>query len=187
MKNEITIQKEDILQAYHQATLGQRALLENIFGKDIFQPKDVKERIKTFEDAILELGYNNQTVIDYYAIANGTTAKDILAYAKLRVIAKALNEGWQPQFIEGETRWYPWFRLWMEDELKNKSEEWKTDTNLWQVGDSSGSGAHFGFVSCYVWSGADTVISACLAVKSDDLADYFSKQFMDIWADYLFK
>lgn len=75
-------------------------MLENIFGKDVFYPKDIKDRVKTFEDAISILGNDNQAVIDYYVIANKTCTEDILAFGKLRVIVEALNEGWKPTFKE---------------------------------------------------------------------------------------
>ena len=94
MDNTITIQKENVLNAYNQASEEQKVLLENIFGKDMFHPKDIKECVKTFEDAVTILGNDNQVVIDYYAIAEKTCTKDILAFAKLRVITEALNEGW---------------------------------------------------------------------------------------------
>ena len=93
--------------------------------------------------------------------------KDITAYLKLRIICAALNDGWKPQFTEDECRWYPLFTLWNEEELKYKSEEWKVGKKLWLLGGSSNA-------------------SARLAVKSKELAEYFGKQFIDIWADYLF-
>ena len=92
MNNQVTISKENILNAYNQASGEQKALLENMFGKDMFHPQDIKERIKTFDDAVAILGNDNQAVIDYYAIADKTCTEDILAFAKLRVIAEALNE-----------------------------------------------------------------------------------------------
>ena len=46
MNNQITIQKENILNAYNQASGEQKSLLENLFGKDMFQPQDIKERVK---------------------------------------------------------------------------------------------------------------------------------------------
>ena len=55
MNNQITIQKENILNAYNQASGEQKSLLENLFGKDMFQPKNIMERVKTFEDAALAL------------------------------------------------------------------------------------------------------------------------------------
>ena len=38
------------------------------------------------------LGNDNQAVIDYFAISETDCSNDILALAKLRVIAEALNE-----------------------------------------------------------------------------------------------
>lgn len=72
-------------------------------------PKDIKERVKTFEDAVMILGNDNQAVIDYFAISRTHCANDIFAFAKLRVIAEALNEGWEPTFDKDEVRFYPCF------------------------------------------------------------------------------
>ena len=36
MNNQVTINKDNILNAYQQATEEQKKLLENMFGKDIF-------------------------------------------------------------------------------------------------------------------------------------------------------
>ena len=75
------------------------------------KPQNVMERVKTFEDACNELGNDHQTVIDYYALCDATCTKDILSYAKLRIIAAALNEGWKPKFTTDEYRYFPWFYL----------------------------------------------------------------------------
>lgn len=111
MDNKVTIDKDSLIQAYKQASEEQKKILENIFGKDMFHPKDIRERIKTFQDAVLMLGYDNQTVIDYYKLNHINSAKDIIAYAKLRVIVEALNEGWKPTFDNEERRHYPWFSI----------------------------------------------------------------------------
>ena len=111
MEDKIKIQKENILKAYKQASKEQKVLLENIFGKDIFHPKDIKDRVKTFEDAVSILGNDNQAVVDYYVIADKTCIEDIIAFGKLRVIAEVLNEGWKPTFKEHECRYYPWFYI----------------------------------------------------------------------------
>lgn len=47
MENQVTIQKEAILEAYKQASEEKKKVLENLFGKDMFLPKDITERIKT--------------------------------------------------------------------------------------------------------------------------------------------
>lgn len=194
MENEITIQKENVLQAYKQATLEQKALLENIFGKDMLLPKDIRERIKTFEDACNELGENNELVQAYRTAEFNISGYledilDVIAYLKLRIISAALNEGWNPKFTKEEARWYPWFHLWTEEELKDKSDEWKTDNGLWMFGDSSDYGSYCGLAyltSHRACAYSHATYSARLAVKSEELAEYFGKQFIDIWADFLF-
>lgn len=195
MENEITIQKENVLQAYKQATLEQKALLENIFGKDMFRPKDIKERVKTLEDACSELGETNELVQAYRTATfdisgNLEDILDVVAYLKLRIICAALNEGWKPKYTKKECRWYPWFYLWTEKELKYKPDEWKTDNKLWLFGGSSCNGSACGLaysLSSYACTRSYAYSSARLAVKSEELAEYFGKQFIDIWADYLFK
>ena len=195
MENKVTIDKKNILQAYNKATVEQRALLEDIFCKDMFQPKDIRERIKTFEDACNELGENNELVQAYRTAefnisGNLEDILDVIAYLKLRIISAALNEGWEPLLTEEHTRWYPWFRVWTEKELEDKSKERKADNNLWLFGDSSDYGSYCGLAyltSHRAWAYSHATYSARLAVKSEELAEYFGKQFIDIWADYLFK
>lgn len=49
-------------------------------------------------------------------------------------------------------------------------------------------GANCGLACAFsyaVWSPTDVGLSARLAVKSEELAEYFGEQFIDIWADFL--
>lgn len=84
-------------------------------------PKDITERIKTFEDACAKLGDKHPLVTQYRLIAGGYEGEeetdDLIAYLKLRIIVAALNEGWKPKFTEDEQRWYPWFKLWTGKEM----------------------------------------------------------------------
>ena len=105
MSNRITIKKENVLNAYDKGTSVQKELLERMFGREMFRPIDITEHVKTFADAVAILGNDNQAVIDYYAVADKTCTKDILAFAKLRVIVEALNEGWRPTFSKSEYRY----------------------------------------------------------------------------------
>lgn len=151
--------------------------------------KPITERIKTFTDAIEELGIEHPLVKQYMA-ANGNESftRNTIAYMKLLIIADSLNEGWKPQFKEYEYRWFPWFTLLTEEELNEKSEEWKANHKLWLFGGHSYCGASCGlaYVSSHnAWSLADSGISARLAVKSEEISYYFGSQFIDIWAEYL--
>ena len=163
--------------------------LENLKKQRERIEKPITERIKTFTDAVEELGSENPLVKQYMA-ANGNESftRNTIAYIKLQIVAAALNEGWRPQFAEYEYRWSPWFTLWTEEELKDKSEEWKAKHKLVLFGGDSLGGASCGLAFVFssdVWSVAVSFISARLAVKSEEISDYFGNQFIDIWAEYI--
>lgn len=186
--SNITIKKENVLNAYDKATSAQKELLENLFGKEMFQPKDITERVKTFADAVAILGSSNKSVVNYHALRKVTSAKDILAFAKLRVIVEALNEGWRPTFSEDEHRYYLWFRIYSKDEFDNLDEYSKNRCSV--VGRSYGnSNAVDSFVCARVYDASLSFYaqsSSRLAFKTRELAEYCGEQFIDIWADYIF-
>lgn len=191
MNNEtLNINKENVLNAYGTATDEQKAMLEIIFGKDTFKSKDITERIKTFEDACKELGSSHPLVLAYQntnlrdaEVANDN--KDIIAYMKLRIIVAALNEGWEPQFIPGEYRWSPYFILYTKDEIDEMDDEARARV----VYRSSSNADANGGVS-YAHSYCDSAlvnanIGSRLAFKTEELAEYAGKQFIEIYADFM--
>ena len=149
------------------------------------KPQNVMERVKTFKDACNELGIeHDKWVQDKKDL--GLEA-DVIAYLKLRIIAAALNDGWKPQFTTDEYRYFPWFYLYTQSEIDEMSEEEKS-----RVVHRSGSSANAsGGVACaYAGSGsshASTSIGSRLAFKTRELAEYAGRQFVEIWADYVFK
>ena len=152
--------------------------------------RPVTERVKTFEDALNELGEHNQLVAAYRCHKDlADDDKDLVAYLKLRIIAAALNEGWKPKFTSDEYRWFPWFKLLTKEGLEDKTEkEWMKEHSLWLTVGSLHCGVNCGFVAAHsigIWSSLDSRSSARLGVKSEELAVYFGKQFIDIWADYV--
>lgn len=198
MNNEFIKVKRDDLQGLYQVLTNYPAIskeqvqneMHKVFGEETFKPKDIMERVKTFEDACRELGEDHPFVRSYNGYANNIHENnkndtDILAYLKLRIICAALNEGWEPQFTEDEWRYYPWFTLWTEDELSEKSDEWKTDRHLISTGEYQTDYA--GLVFAYsndTPSAANALIGSRLCLKSDTLAVYCGKQFINIWADF---
>lgn len=143
--------------------------------------RPVTERIKTFEDAVKATGM--KLPLDDNQLS--CLPKDVVAYMKLRIIAAALNGLTEdtldefPKFTTDEYRWYPWFYLKMDEEKKK---------TLWRFG-----GYSYDASNCVLasessnddWSGSVSHFSARLAVKSEELANYFGQQFLDIWADYV--
>lgn len=191
MNNEFIKVKRDDLQELYQVLTNYPAIskeqvqneMHKVFGEETFKPKDIMERVKTFEDACHELGIEPDKWLQDKAELG--FEPDVIAYMKLRIICKALNEGWEPQFTEDEWRYYPWFTLWTEDELSEKSDEWKTDRHLISTGEYQTDYA--GLVcaaSAYAPSAANAYIGSRLCLKSDTLAVYCGKQFINIWADF---
>lgn len=198
MNNEFIKVKRDDLQGLYQVLTNYPAIskeqvqneMHKVFGEETFKPKDIMERVKTFEDACHELGEEHPFVRSYNGYANNIhednkNDTDILAYLKLRIICAALNEGWEPQFTEDEWRYYPWFTLWTEDELSEKSDEWKTDRHLISTGEYQTDYAGLACAdSLYAPSHTNALIGSRLCLKSDTLAVYCGKQFINIWADF---
>ena len=187
MDKELKISAENALAAYNNTDANGRELLEHLFGKEIFA-QDIKDKVKTFDDAVAILGNDNQAVIDYYAIAVKTSTEDIIAFAKLRVIVEALNEGWKPKFDGDECRYYPWFYIYTKKEYEELDEDEKKECRV--VGRShNNAGAHGGVVfssANYASSFSNTTIGSRLAFKTRELAEYCGKQFIDIWERFLF-
>ena len=146
--------------------------------------KDVRKRIKTFEDACREIGIDAEAW-NRDKISLGLEP-DVLAFLKLRIIVKALNEGWEPQFTEDECRYYPWFILYTREEYNKLDEEEKSRV----VYRSSYCAGALGGVSCalayYDSSCPGASIGVRLAFKTSELAAYCGRQFLDIWADFVF-
>lgn len=198
MNNEFIKVKRDDLQGLYQVLTNYPAIskeqvqneMHKVFGEETFKPKDIMERVKTFEDACRELGEDHPFVRSYNGYANNIHENnkndtDILAYLKLRIICAALNEGWEPLFTEDEWRYYPWFTLWTEDELSEKSDEWKTDRHLISTGEYQTDYAGLAYAnSPDAPSNAGAGIGSRLCLKSDTLAVYCGKQFINIWADF---
>lgn len=113
--------------------------------------------------------------------------KHIMALMKLEVISRALwGRDWEPKPDPNgrETFWWPWFALYTQAEIDNMSDEDKRallggDANLGALAGfvylstntrSSHSNAHIGFRLCQ---------------QTEEKAEYFGKQFKELWAEYL--
>jgi hypothetical protein len=124
--------------------------LKNSFGEELFKEKGF-EQIKTFDDACLKLS------IDPGTLFNETDTSDERAYKKLKVIVKAINEGWQPNSKDGnQKKWFPVFVL------------------------SSG----FGFSHSY-YDYAGTDVGSRLCFESEEKSTYAATQFIEIYQEFL--
>lgn len=164
---------------------------------DVEDTRPITERVKTYKDACKILGkdplekYIDKTV----ELENGekfvsySLPLDEIAYIQLKTIIEALNEGWKPQLTEDEYRWYPWFYLYTKEEIKRKSKaDLKRQRGL-LLGGAADGGASCGFA--YVYSSHTPSctlanVGSRLCLKSEELADYCGRQFIEIWFSYLF-
>lgn len=153
--------------------------------------RPVTERIKTFEDACNALGDEHPLVTQYRLTAaaykGDPMTEDFIAYLKLRIIVAALNEGWEPKFEKGEYRYFPWFYLYTKEQYDELDDEEKGRCVL-RSGDSASSFS--GFVGCdavHDASGSYTNYGSRLAFRTRELAAYAGRQFIEEWADFMFK
>lgn len=194
---ELKISAENALKAYNNTDANGRELLEHLFGKEVFAPKNIMDRVKTYEDACAVLDLSPVLALDdlcicsqhqdgHFSFRGGldVTAK---AYLKLCIIAAALNEGWQPKFTDDEYRWYPYFYLYTKEEYDRLDEDDKKECRV--VGRASYSANVYGGVvyayANYAWSYSHSSYGSRLAFRTEELAEYCGKQFIDLWIEFL--
>lgn len=188
------ITQKQIDAAYAVASPEQKKVLDALFGKEeVKDNRPVTERIKTFDDAVKELGPEHKFVKAYIAVRENMGAEDfmdddILAYLKLRIIVAALNEGWEPKFVKGEYRWAPWFSLLTNEEIDKMDDEDKEEVCRVVGRSDSSANAYGGLVyssAYYASSLSDTYYGSRLAFKTSELAEYAGKQFIEFYRDMM--
>jgi hypothetical protein len=144
----LKINKSDALKAHQEATSKGKILLENLFGKKTFL-KSIKERIKNFDDVLEENGITR----DEFEKSCKGLEPDEIAYRMAKLVCKAFNEGWVPDWTNGQfDKYFPWFKM------------------------DSSSGVGFAYNGYDYWYSASYVGSR-LCFKSRDLAEYAGKLF----------
>lgn len=179
-----TIFKEELVRLYENSDNDTKDKLKDLFGKMLFL-KDVTERIKTFEDAVDELGSEHPLVKTYNKIKD-VDDKNLQAYSKLRIIAAALNEGWLPPQDSKTHVWYCWHCLYTKSGIDTMDCDERKKRSLIQITGKYNT-PYFGFgfsSSIYAPSNADAHVGSHLCFKSEELADYCGRQFIELWADY---
>ena len=152
------------------------------------------EVIRTFEDAFSavnvraeagdELARDLITDLQF----NSPRTPDLLAFIKLRIVAYAINEGWEPKFTKDEYRYYPYFYLYTQEEIDAMSEEDRA--NVLFVGGSATSGALCGLAFSHSFNDFSyswTIIGARLAFYDSRRAKYAGRQFIELYAALNFR
>ena len=153
----LNIEKKNAQNAFKKANKEVKALLVELFGEKTFSEK-ITDRVKTYEDACSVLGVSK--LDGTVTVVDGCLKDDsesIMAYCKLIIIARALNEGWTPNWEDSnEPKYYPYFKM------------------------KSG----FGFSRSYfIYDGSITYVGSRLVFKTSELAIYAGQQFESIYKD----
>ena len=122
----------------------------------------IMDRVKTFEDALALA--DEKTREECLRSLEGYNTRDEIAYKKLKLITKVVNEGWVADYTDpGQRKYYLW------------------GGSLYDVERSD--------VLCALCSYSPGVtyvsVGSRLNFKSREIAEYMGKQFLDLWNDYL--
>lgn len=174
---EITIQIPD----------GKFAEYKEVDGKTVIELVDkppVTDRVKTFADALREVGIKESA--EEWEKKYADLEKDVVAYMKLCIIADALNEGWKQNFERKfGIIFFPLFFSYSKEDYSKMNEDEKSKVIIRSYNDSiiafrireSTSNSNFGISS--------VSIGIKFVFKTNELAEYAGRQFIEIWADYL--
>jgi len=149
----LTIEKQEAKRIYPESPEWFQKQLVQAFGEECFKEKGF-ETIKTFEDACAVVG------IDPGLFLNRNDTPDELAYKKLKVIVRAINDGWVPDWSNRDQyKYYPWFEVL-----------------------SSGFGFSY---SGSNFTNAHSTVGSRLCFESKEKSDYAAKQFIDTYILFL--
>jgi hypothetical protein len=148
---ELKLKKETAKRIYPEAPAWFRELLIETFGKDCFEKKDWRD-IKTYGDACEAIGVNTDPILV-------GELPDEKAYKQLKVIVRAVNQGWIPDWNNtNQKKWWPWFNL------------------------SSGFGFSY---SGYYYDDASTHVGSRLCFETEEKSDYVANQFLHLYKEFL--
>lgn len=149
-----------------------------------FVDSDIRERVKTYEDALKVLGEERPSYVD-------DMPKHLAARIKCETILRALNGDHKFHLTKGSW-YYPWLKIYLES---STPKEYKIESNplflyegkkyrLRSRSSASGSGG----VVCFDAGNdsGDSGASFGFACRSREIADYFSEQFKKLYFDAIY-
>lgn len=105
MKQELKIIKERALVAFKDGGQKEKDLLKNLFGEEVFTFDPIND-INSFEDVLIINGVDPDS-FDWSCIG---LSSDEIAYRKIKLIVKAYNGEWTPDWSNSsQCKYYPWF------------------------------------------------------------------------------
>ena len=149
-----------------------------------FVDSDIRERVKTYEDALKVLGEERPSYVD-------DMPKHLAARIKCETILRALNGDHKFHLTEGAW-YYPWLKIYLES---STPKEYKIESNplflyegkkyrLRSYDSASDAGGVAGFYT--IGGSGDSVADVGFACRSREIADYFSEQFKKLYFDAIY-
>lgn len=190
MNNEskkIEVSESNLKAAFEVADESTKKVLVALFGKieptDDNKPslKDYKS-IRSYADACKALGES----VDEETLPKAGVPKHIIAQMKLELICKALWGGEVKVYPDPDGNriyWYPWFALYNQSEIDGMSD--KERGCLLSAGAGDGAVAGFGCLYAGRSSYSDAGGGFRLCLDTEEKAEYFGKQFLELWAEVI--
>lgn len=182
MNKVIEVTENDVKAAFQAAKTDEmKEVLAALFCKREAPTLDNYKTIKSYEDACEALG------VSPIQPEKMNVSKHIVALMKLETISKAL---WGKDFDpkpdpKGEKCfWYPYFALYTQDEIEGLNEAQRGA--LLSATANYGTNAGFGCLDAgYRSSLASADFGFRLCQETEEKAQYFGTQFIELWAEYL--
>ena len=201
MSKQIIVTENEVKAALDAAKSQEvKDVLAALFCKPNSKPNlDDYKSIKTYEDACEALDispiYSDDAVkavcdnVNQHWDFRQEMPKHIIALMKLEVISRALwGRDWEPKPDASGNTWfyYPWFALFTQNEIDNMDAAEFEKRALLAGLAHNGANAGFGYLyTTYRSSLAIASIGFRLCQETEEKAEYFGRQFIRIWADYL--
>jgi hypothetical protein len=181
MNKVIEVTENDVKAAFQAAKTDEmKEVLAALFCKREAPTLDNYKTIKSYEDACEALGVPTIK-------PDMNLPKHVVALMKLETVSKALwgkNFDPMPDPKGEKCFWYPYFALYTQDEIEGLNEAQRGA--LLSASASSGTLAGFGYLYTNTRSSyAGAYIGFRLCQETEEKAQYFGTQFIELWAEYL--
>lgn len=181
MNKVIEVTENDVKAAFQAAKTDEmEEVLAALFCKREAPTLDNYKTIKSYEDACEALGVPTIK-------PDMNLPKHVVALMKLETVSKALwgkNFDPMPDPKGEKCFWYPYFALYTQDEIEGLNEAQRGA--LLSANADHGTAAGFGYLyTSYRSSYAYADIGFRLCQETEEKAQYFGTQFIELWAEYL--
>ena len=153
----LTVSKNAVLHSYRGAKGEAKAILQDLFGKQVYD--HITDRVKSFEDACDVLEYT--TITPMCGQLPDKYHEPIKIFYMLQVICEALNEGWVADWNNtDQVKYFPYFKL-VDGKLK-----------------FAGVAARY---SPFALGSAFSFDVARLCYNSENIAEYAGREFVELY------